>query len=147
MLMGMGSLTGIAKLEVYAWYAVIFNLVNFIVYMTFFPSGLSLILELMCCHDGRPRWNVKVSTYTPVRMKFSSVFLFALSLSINYLKLPGLFYLDIFAPKLNHFRNECKTPLKFKDPHRKTSFRNSELESPIFAQLRPNKQSSAMIIR
>ena len=63
MLMGMGSLTGIAKLEVYAWYAVIFNLVNFIVYMTFFPSGLSLILELMYCHDGRPRWNVKVSTY------------------------------------------------------------------------------------
>ena len=78
MLMGMGSLTGIAKLEVYAWYAVIFNLVNFIVYMTFFPSGLSLILELMYCHDGRPRWNVKVSTYTPVRMKFSSVYLFAI---------------------------------------------------------------------
>ena len=64
MLMGMGSLTGIAKVEVYAWYAVIFNLVNFIVYMTFFPAGLSLILELMYCHDGRPRWNVKVRTTT-----------------------------------------------------------------------------------
>ena len=59
MLMGMGSLTGIPKLEVYAWYAVVFNMVNFIVYMTFFPSGLSLVLELMYCTDGRPRWDVR----------------------------------------------------------------------------------------
>jgi len=59
MLMGVGSLTGIPKLEVYAWYAVVFNMVNFIVYMTFFPAGLSLVLELMYCTDGRPRWDVR----------------------------------------------------------------------------------------
>ena len=146
MLMGMGSLTGIAKLEVYAWYAVIFNLVNFIVYMTFFPSGLSLILELMYCHDGRPRWNVKVSTYTPVKMQINSVVVWALSTSITYLlQIAGFILFGSFCP--DHFRYDCKTPLKFKNPHRKTSFRNFELESPIFAQLRPNKQSSAMIIR
>merc|ERR1719376_1103400 len=59
MLMGVGSLTGIPKLEVYAWYAVVFNMVNFIVYMTFFPAGLRLVLELMYCTDGRPRWDVR----------------------------------------------------------------------------------------
>ena len=93
MLMGMGSLTGIAKLEVYAWYAVIFNLVNFIVYMTFFPSGLSLILELMYCHDGRPRWNVKVSTYTPaVKMQINSVCgcMGTFSVVLTRFQLPGL---------------------------------------------------------
>ena len=102
MLMGMGSLTGIAKLEVYAWYAVIFNLVNFIVYMTFFPSGLSLILELMYCHDGRPRWNVKVSTYTPVKMQINSVVVWHfLRRLLTYFKLPGSFYLGLSAQTIS----------------------------------------------
>ena len=94
MLMGMGSLTGIAKLEVYAWYAVIFNLVNFIVYMTFFPAGLSLILELMYCHDGRPRWNVKVRT-TQGSMKFD-----------NFSSSPFLFLLRRRSSKLCHLKSQ-----------------------------------------
>ena len=106
MLMGMGSLTGIAKLEVYAWYAVIFNLVNFIVYMTFFPSGLSLILELMYCHDGRPRWNVKVSIYTPVKMQINSVVEWALSPSITYVvfQIAGFILFESFYPEVRPFQ-------------------------------------------
>ena len=52
-------LTGIPKLEVYAWFGVVLTLVNFLVYMTFFPATLSLVLELMYTSDGRPRWDVR----------------------------------------------------------------------------------------
>ena len=59
LLVSFGSLTGIPKVEVYAWFAVVLTFVNFIVYMTFFPAALSLILELMYSADGHPRWDVR----------------------------------------------------------------------------------------
>ena len=59
LLVSFGSLTGIPKVEVYAWFAVVLTFVNFIVYMTFFPAALSLILELMYSTDGRARWDVR----------------------------------------------------------------------------------------
>lgn len=58
-LVGLGSLTGIPQLEAFSWYAVVSVMVNFLVYLTFYPAGLSLVLELMYCTDGRPRWDVR----------------------------------------------------------------------------------------
>ena len=59
LLVSFGSLTGIPKVEAYAWFAVVLTSVNFVVYMTFFPAALSLILELMYSADGRARWDVR----------------------------------------------------------------------------------------
>ena len=59
LLVSFGSLTGIPKVEAYAWFAVVLTFVNFVVYMTFFPAALSLILELMYTTDGRARWDVR----------------------------------------------------------------------------------------
>ena len=59
LLVSFGSFTGIPKVEVYAWFAVVLTFVNFIVYMTFYPAALSLILELMYSADGRARWDVR----------------------------------------------------------------------------------------
>eukprot|EP00095_Tigriopus_kingsejongensis_P004201 snap_masked-scaffold208_size258758-processed-gene-1.0 protein:Tk04201 transcript:snap_masked-scaffold208_size258758-processed-gene-1.0-mRNA-1 annotation:"3-hydroxy-3-methylglutaryl- reductase" len=58
-LVGLGSLTRIPQLEAFSWYAVVSVMVNFLVYLTFYPAGLSLVLELMYCTDGRPRWDVR----------------------------------------------------------------------------------------
>jgi hypothetical protein len=35
------------------------QVVNFLIYVTFYPAGLSLILELMYTTDGRPGWDVR----------------------------------------------------------------------------------------
>ena len=59
LLVSFGTLTGIPKVEAYAWFAVVLTFVNFVVYMTFFPAALSLILELMYTTDGRARWDVR----------------------------------------------------------------------------------------
>lgn len=59
LLMGTGSLTGFHRLEQLSQYAIVYNLVNFLVYVTFYPAGLSLILELMYGSDGRPQWDVR----------------------------------------------------------------------------------------
>jgi hydroxymethylglutaryl-CoA reductase (NADPH) len=59
LLVSFGSFTGIPKVEVYAWFAVVLTFVNFIVYMTIYPAALSLILELMYSADGRARWDVR----------------------------------------------------------------------------------------
>jgi hydroxymethylglutaryl-CoA reductase (NADPH) len=58
LLMGTGALTGFDRLEMLSSYTIIYNLVNFLIYVTFYPAGLSLILELMYSTDGRPQWDV-----------------------------------------------------------------------------------------
>lgn len=59
LLVSLGSLTGIHQLEVYSWYAVVSVMVNFLIYLTFYPAVLALVLELMYCTDGRPKWDVR----------------------------------------------------------------------------------------
>lgn len=59
LLMGTGALTGFYRLELLSRYAIVYTLVNFLVYVTFFPAGLSLVLELMYSADGRPQWDVR----------------------------------------------------------------------------------------
>ena len=54
LLMGTGLLTGFQRLELLSRYAIIYQVVNFLIYVTFYPAGLSLILELMYTTDGRP---------------------------------------------------------------------------------------------
>ena len=59
LLMGTGALTGFYRLELLSRYAIVYTLVNFLIYVTFFPAGLSLVLELMYSADGRPQWDVR----------------------------------------------------------------------------------------
>ena len=59
LLMGTGSLTGFHRLELLSSYAIVYNLVNFLIYVTFYPAALSLVLELMYSADGRPQWDVR----------------------------------------------------------------------------------------
>jgi hydroxymethylglutaryl-CoA reductase (NADPH) len=54
-----GALTGFYRLELLSRYAIVYTLVNFLIYVTFFPAGLSLVLELMYSADGRPQWDVR----------------------------------------------------------------------------------------
>lgn len=46
LLIGIGSLSGVNKLEVLSTYACFGVIVNYIVFMTFYPACLSLILEV-----------------------------------------------------------------------------------------------------
>jgi len=59
LLVGLCGLTGYKRLELLAIYGLITIVVNFLLFMTFFPAGLSLVLELMFSRTGRPQWDVK----------------------------------------------------------------------------------------
>lgn len=59
LMMGTGLLTGFQRLELLSRYAIIYQVVNFLIYVTFYPAGLSLLLELMYTADGRPGWDVR----------------------------------------------------------------------------------------
>jgi len=59
LLVGLCGLTGYKRLELLAIYGFITIVVNFLLFMTFFPAGLSLVLELMFSRAGRPQWDVK----------------------------------------------------------------------------------------
>uniref|UniRef100_A0A182M6D5 3-hydroxy-3-methylglutaryl coenzyme A reductase n=1 Tax=Anopheles culicifacies TaxID=139723 RepID=A0A182M6D5_9DIPT len=51
LVIGVGTLSGVQRLELLSGFAVLSALVNYIVFMTFYPACLSLILELT--HNGR----------------------------------------------------------------------------------------------
>lgn len=59
LMMGTGLLTGFQRLELLSRYAIIYQVVNFLIYVTFYPAGLSLLLELMYTEDGQPGWDVR----------------------------------------------------------------------------------------
>jgi len=59
LLVSLGGLTEYRKLELLASYAVITVLVDYLIFMSFFPAGLSLVIELMFTKAGRPQWDVK----------------------------------------------------------------------------------------
>ncbi|ENN81135.1 hypothetical protein D910_01964 [Dendroctonus ponderosae] len=46
LVIGVGTMSGVARLEMLSWFACLSVLVNYIVFMTFYPACLSLILEL-----------------------------------------------------------------------------------------------------
>lgn len=59
LLVGLCGLTNYKRLELLATYAVITVVVDFLIFMSFFPAGLSLVIELMFTKAGRPQWDVK----------------------------------------------------------------------------------------
>jgi len=59
LLVGLCGLTHYKRLELLATYAVITVVVDFLIFMSFFPAGLSLVIELMFTKAGRPQWDVK----------------------------------------------------------------------------------------
>eukprot|EP00092_Neocalanus_flemingeri_P016367 GFUD01017716.1.p1 GENE.GFUD01017716.1~~GFUD01017716.1.p1 ORF type:complete len:954 (-),score=293.96 GFUD01017716.1:774-3635(-) len=59
LLVGLCGLTNYKRLELLATYAVITVVVDFLIFMSFFPAGLSLVIELMFNKAGRPQWDVK----------------------------------------------------------------------------------------
>ncbi|XP_076369785.1 3-hydroxy-3-methylglutaryl-coenzyme A reductase-like isoform X3 [Tachypleus tridentatus] len=59
LLIRFGTLSGVRKLEEISCFAVLSVLVNYIVFMTFFPACLSLVLELnRSSNENRPGWQV-----------------------------------------------------------------------------------------
>nr|CAD7407654.1 unnamed protein product [Timema poppensis] len=60
LVIGVGTLSGVRRLEVLCCFACMSVIVNYIVFMTFYPACLSLILELSrCVKEGRPAWHDK----------------------------------------------------------------------------------------
>ncbi|KAJ9589270.1 hypothetical protein L9F63_017515 [Diploptera punctata] len=58
LVIGVGTLSGVRRLEVLCCFACMSVIVNYIVFMTFYPAFLSLILELARSGEGgRPAWH------------------------------------------------------------------------------------------
>ncbi|GLH03243.1 3-hydroxy-3-methylglutaryl coenzyme A reductase [Gryllus bimaculatus] len=60
LVIGVGMLSGVRRLEVLCCFACMSVIVNYVVFMTFYPACLSLILELSRSGEGgRPAWHDK----------------------------------------------------------------------------------------
>jgi len=59
LLVGLCGLTHYKRLEMLATFAITTVIVDFLIFMSFFPAGLSLVIELMFTKAGRPQWDVK----------------------------------------------------------------------------------------
>lgn len=59
LLVGLCGLTQYKRLELLASYAVITVVVDYLIFVSFYPAGLSLVIELMFNKAGRPHWDVK----------------------------------------------------------------------------------------
>lgn len=59
LLVGLCGLTHYKRLELLCTYALITVFVDYLTFMSFYPSGLSLAIELMFTKTGRPQWDVK----------------------------------------------------------------------------------------
>ena len=59
LVVGLCGLTNYKRLELLATYAIITVVVDFLTFMSFYPAGLSLVIELMFTKAGRPQWDVK----------------------------------------------------------------------------------------
>ncbi|XP_068245699.1 3-hydroxy-3-methylglutaryl-coenzyme A reductase-like isoform X3 [Palaemon carinicauda] len=59
LVIGAGTLSGVSRLEQMCAFACVSIVVNYIVFMTFFPACLSLVLELSNrCSSGQPPWQM-----------------------------------------------------------------------------------------
>ena len=59
MLVGLCGLTQYTRLELLSTFALITVCVDYLTFISFYPSGLSLVIELMFNKNGRPHWDVK----------------------------------------------------------------------------------------
>ncbi|XP_037796115.1 3-hydroxy-3-methylglutaryl-coenzyme A reductase-like [Penaeus monodon] len=59
LVIGAGTLSGVSRLEQMCAFACLSIIVNYVVFMTFFPACLSLVLELSNrCSSGQPPWQM-----------------------------------------------------------------------------------------
>jgi hydroxymethylglutaryl-CoA reductase (NADPH) len=62
------------RLEQLATFAVITVIIDFLIFMSFYPAGLSLVIELMFTKAGRPQWdNKQIIKSLPVEETLNSV--------------------------------------------------------------------------
>jgi len=74
LLVGLCGLTHYTRLEQLATYAVITVIVDFLIFMSFYPAGLSLVIELMFTKAGRPQWdNKQIIKSLPLEESLNSV--------------------------------------------------------------------------
>jgi len=74
LLVGLCGLTHYTRLEELATYAVITVIVDFLIFMSFYPAGLSLVIELMFNKAGRPQWdNKQIIKSLPLEESLNSV--------------------------------------------------------------------------
>jgi len=59
LLVGLCGLTHYTRLELLSTFALITVCVDYLTFISFYPSGLSLVIELMFNKNGRPHWDVK----------------------------------------------------------------------------------------
>jgi len=59
LLVGLCGLTHYKRLELLSTFALTTVCVDYLIFMSFYPSGLSLVIELMFNKNGRPHWDVK----------------------------------------------------------------------------------------
>jgi len=59
LLVGLCGLTNYTRLELLSTFALITVCVDYLIFISFYPSGLSLVIELMFNKNGRPHWDVK----------------------------------------------------------------------------------------
>ncbi|XP_014280269.1 3-hydroxy-3-methylglutaryl-coenzyme A reductase [Halyomorpha halys] len=68
LVVSVGTLSGIRRLEILCYFACLSVLVNYIVFMTFYPSCLSLILELARSDPGKtPSWHRRFKAITELK--------------------------------------------------------------------------------
>ena len=46
LLIGIGTISGARRLEIVCWFGAMSIIANFVVFMTFFPAALSLVMEV-----------------------------------------------------------------------------------------------------
>ena len=47
LLIGIGTISGARRLEIVCWFGAMSIIANYVVFMTFFPAALSLVMEVM----------------------------------------------------------------------------------------------------
>lgn len=61
LVIGIGTLSGVHRLEILSYFACLSALVNYLVFMTFYPACLSLVLELSRSKNNYAKTNIKKS--------------------------------------------------------------------------------------
>ena len=55
LLIGIGTISGSQRLEIVCWFGAMSIIANFVVFMTFFPASLSLVMEVNVLYIQRAR--------------------------------------------------------------------------------------------
>lgn len=72
LLIGIGTISGSRRLEVVCWFGAMSIIANFVVFMTFFPASLSLVMEVrtalqFSCQKKIPGDVMEASKFTKLK--------------------------------------------------------------------------------